>query len=336
MTDSEAPKYRWEDMGMILWLPDMMVQDRWEEAAHYIGDAGWWIAALAVVPTSPALVALIYTKSRLAIPEADRLDSTWLGPALFERDMSIATVVVRKEAVGSLTEALERTKGTSAYPRRTSAAMRSVSPISNRCMSLLHTPEDHSDLVRTAGLIFCGDLLERIRRGEDERSLDLADVARIRGYRGMAQERDPYEILSRTAQRILTLLYADRHLVVRQEFHVLATTIAAEQRDLGDSTGRARRDQAHANMDGWRSAVKALPPVEPAALVPAGPADDHAHKRLVGRRRELFRCLEILLNPPSYDARTAEMVLADLRDNGLYVGEWEAHRLMAAMVFFHT
>jgi nucleoside diphosphate kinase len=320
-------------VALVLLLPDFMRQAVWQDFWRRLAPLSLEIVAATAVRPRPEDVARLYQSNRDRRP-AGRVDSLWLGQDMFGVDMSIAVVLRTSLAGEDLTRTLQRWKGPSRYGSRHPGDLREVSPLTNSCASLLHSPEDVRQLERDLRLLFLGGAATRALRYPASRTTTIDDIADFRAYMPPHEEPHPYDIVLRALLRALALLAHDCHLKPSREIRAGQQAARNARSTLAGERGRYVRSKL---VDVVREVAAIVADSRPPELVPVeGDELEMAlAERLVHDRIALSRMAALLARPDLYGARLARFTVETLERNGLDLDDWERHRLLTAIALFH-
>jgi hypothetical protein len=329
----------YDHLGAILCLPDLLRQrTAFDRIGSAIRDLGVVVVGVLPVVCTPRIVSRLYAKHRLAARNESRLDSSWLSPQMFGLGVSVLVVVRGRTTTRSVSALLDSAKGPSAYLSRSADALRSASPIADRCTSLIHTPDDSYDFERTLRLMAPGDALERIDQFGAARGVDWCDVWHMRDFRSPGEERYPWEIVLRVACRAMAILRTDPHLAPLDGL----ATAENELRRSGDALATdVPPAQLRAKFCALLNAVRPLvaglrqPRLETTA-VSSGSGEALALLSHGNARVELWHSLACLLEPCTFDSHTFDVVSPVLARNHIVLDAWEEHRFASALTFFHA
>lgn len=323
---------RWRRTGLLLLLPDLMVSGAWPALWQRLTALDVHAVAVTATKLSPATMARLYAGSTVK-PQNGRRPATSLGWRIGTLDMSIP-VVLRTPYEVDLNRVLDRWKGASAYGRRGPGDLREVWPAANRCMSLVHSPDDTDQLWRDLRMLFGDRTAERLRTGPDTPPLPPDCVAWLRMYRPLADERHPYDIVLRTMIRGLTLLAYDARGagLLRDDLDGLIRTLLALRSTLDRTAADPERrgDLLPLLSEGLAGAHGPLA----AAALRLGAGDTGGHERVwLARRVALAGALDLLADPDGWCEQLAVEVTEVLDVNALVTDRWEQHLLGCALAF---
>jgi hypothetical protein len=305
-------------LGTAVLTPDLFITGAWPALAGRLADRGLHLAAFTVVNATNATMAALYDGNVLKAGRA-RIPST-LGRSLPLLDMNVAVVLAGPPG-HDVPSILDEAKGPSPHGTRNPDALREASPISHRCMSLLHTP-DAPLAARDAELLFGPDVMARL---DPDARVDPHVIGDLRGMRCPADEPHPYDIVCRTIVRITTVLSLDALLALPGSGELMATVrrrtkaLAAQLRDVkaADLPGEVR-----SGLRPLADLLRSAPPTISSPFTEAG---------VVGA--ELVRALRVLLDTTSWSERSGELVVAALARAGLSASAWEQHMISVALTF---
>ncbi|MEU4776024.1 hypothetical protein [Micromonospora sp. NPDC023644] len=314
--------------AMLLLLPDLMVTEAWPALWRRLAALQVDIVALTSAQLAPAQLATLYSGSAVK-PHNRGRPVTSLGWRIGGLDMSVP-LVVRSRLPVDLVGLLDQWKGPSGYGLRADGDLREVWPAANRCMSLLHSPDNRELMWRDVRLLFGTGTAERIRTGPAGAPVPAEAVSHLRMYLPMSQERHPYDIVVRTLIRGATLLAYDGRLDTaadRDAYAAIVDRLAA----LRGALNETRPDEVFAVATAGLAEVgRMLPSRAPAPLVDDA---DFATEVLRSSRAALLAALRALTDPSTWSEAVAVQVIEVADRCGLHLDPWERHRLSVALAF---
>ncbi|MGC5330422.1 hypothetical protein [Micromonospora sp. DT62] len=236
---------------------------------------------------------------------------------LFELDSSLV-VLLRGEGHGSLTRRLHDVKGPSAYLQQRPGSLRAASRFADRCLSLVHTPDDAEDAAMTADRFFADPpataTADNLRRYAPDEAWEIVQQCRTVPPLTLATSR--YAVVPQALLRCVALTLADGVPRQPERLELLADVrqrltgwLAA---DVCDCPGDERKRFGDL-IDQLSSADD--------------PLGELVNPTYAG-------AVSALLSLPDYDLEWADHIVADLARHGLYLNNTEIHLLSTLMAFF--
>jgi hypothetical protein len=317
--------------ALVAVLPDMVQHGVWEALGTRLAAGAVEIVAATVTRVRPDDVIRLYAGNHHDRVASRRPESTNLSIELFSLDATVP-VLLRTGLPGvDLVDLITKWKGDSAHGRRRLGDLRSVAPAADRCLSLLHAPDDRSAL-RHDGRVLFGPIFDRLIEERPDRPIDVAAIARVRHYCPPAQEVHPWDIVFRSIVRGLTLLGVDARVEPSAETAAAAVELESTRRAVASERPEKTRSTVIAALRDANAVVSGLDP--PVIRRVAGDALIEAQgETLDHRRRELRRAIELLTRPDLFCGPLADHVEETLLSNHLVLDAWEQHRLKSAIVF---
>lgn len=317
--------------ALVAVLPDMVQHGVWDALGRRLATAAVEIVATTVTRVSPDDVIRLYAGNRKDSSSLRRPESTNLSIELFSLDATVPVVLRTRLPGVDLVDIIARWKGQSAYGRRRPGDLRSVAPSADRCLSLLHAPDDRMGL-RHDGRVLFGPVFDQLVERGPDRSIDMAAVSRLRHHCPPGQAPHPWDILLRSIVRSLTLLAVDAHLAPSEEAAAVAAELESLRLTVASTRPRQTRTEVVAALRTAQVLVGRVPP--PAVRCFDGdPLIQARYEALGHRRRELHRAVDLVTRPDLFAGSLADHLEATLLANHLVLDPWERHRLKAAVVF---
>ena len=317
--------------ALVAVLPDMVQHGVWDALGRRLAAAAVEIVATTVIRVSPDDVIRLYARNHRDGATRRPPESTHLSMELFSLDATVPVLLRTRLPGVDLVDVIARWKGESAHGRRRPGDLRSVAPSADRCLSLLHAPDDRPGLHHDGRVLF-GPMFDRLLERGPDRSIDAAAVARLRHHCPPAQEPHPWDILLRSIVRGLTLLALDAHLEPSGEAAAVAAELEALRLTVASTGPQRTRSEVMAALGTAHALVSRVPP--PAVW---GVNDDpltRAKTEALGHRRlELHQAVQLMTQLDLFSGSLADHVEEALLSNDLVLDPWERHRLKAAVVF---
>lgn len=327
--------YDLSQVGLLILLPDLMRQDVWVPLWDRLNLIPLEVVATTVVCLDPEDVVRLYSSNRRRDPANSRVDGLWLAPQMFAVDMSIG-IVFRTSLDGTnLTALLEHWKGSSRHAARRKGDLRSVSPIADACSSLIHSPETAEELGKDLSLLFAGGAAWHwLGEAPAKRATSIQDISDLRAYVVPGEEGHPYDIVLRTILRSAALLAQDGHLRASPSAEAAHAAVRAKRGELAFLAPRSIRS---AFVDALSELAPILNSIAPPLPVPSsdGPLGRAQLERLVQNRLALQRMASLLTDSAAFGAPLARLTVNTMASNGLWLDDWERHRLLATISLFN-
>lgn len=311
-----------DDLAVVVLLPDTLLSmgvQRLGEGLDALGARP--VRARSVRLDAGHAAAFYRGRQRSKSSEKGRRYGTVLTRRLFALDSSLVVLLKQHTDPGDgtgLSRRLHDLKGPSAYLQLRPGSLRALSRSSDRCLSLVHTPDDAEDAAATAALFF-----------DAPRAPDTADNLAACG------ENEAWSVLQDCRSPLPLTFDVSRYAIVA------CSLLRCVALSLADGTGRPP-----AALDRLVRTRRAL--VEWLAQKPAeAPAEERARfGRLIDRLTgdgepltslvvpELAASVAALLSLADYDLEWADFVAAEFTRHGLHLSDAEIHALSTLMTFF--
>ncbi|WP_285659561.1 hypothetical protein [Actinomycetospora sp. NBRC 106375] len=309
------------DHGFILLLPDGIMQGLVTAIGAHLGRYGVHpVAATARTLTERDRTALYEHGNRSKTSARGRAHGPTMTRRLLELDDSIAVVVRSDQAGRDVSRLLHNIKGPSSFLLRDPCGLRSISNSADRCMSLVHTPDDSAEAARDAARFFRATVLAPDWKG---RRLTWEFVAGCRAYEVPNGSASRYAIAIRTVMRCACLLLGGRHPLSSVPESALWTVYEACTLWLAELPNPASAEEHDrfvatcdhlARLDDWMPGAGWECRDEFVSTVSA--------------------VLASLLDPRSYNHKMGLGLLAQLDRLRLSLTPYEAHHLLTLTTFF--
>lgn len=313
---------RLASFGALLLGPDFLPQGL--EAALLAQLERLELAVVAAIPRILTLhdTSTIYSPS-LASRARDRRPSSWLSLSLFELGGSVLLVVHGPAAGSSVQARINAHKGPSSYVERVPESIRGMSPIAERYFSLVHSPDEPTELVALCEQVMGGAGLELLLASEPEPVPEDALVLLL-GSTPLRQESHPFDVLFRCMAVALAGMVADPRVPRPARPHEALTAVATVRRSLrhvarGEPLVRAAMD-----------ALVGLTPVMRQArdrLRDLPSPEGWRELGVANARRELGEVLAAACEPGALGLPLVEALLELLGRNHHAIDDFTRHRL---------
>ncbi|MEV8537104.1 hypothetical protein [Streptomyces sp. NPDC051211] len=310
-----------DDLAVVVLLPDTLLAGGIPALGESLAALGARPARVRSVRLDPGHAAAFYRgRPRSKSSEKGRRFGSILTRNLFALDSSLV-VLLRQHTdpaeEGSLSRRLHDLKGPSAYLQLRPDSLRALSRTSDRCLSLVHTPDDAEDAAATAALFFdtppATAGADPLAACADEAWSVVEDC---RSLLPVSFDTSRYAIVACSLLRCVALSLADG--------------------TPRPPAGLDRLLQARRTLAGWLGEKPATAPAEERARFDRL-ADD------LGRpgpalattvAPEYAAAVHALLALPEYDLEWADFVVAEFTRHGLHLNDFEIHALSTLMTFF--
>jgi len=311
-----------EHLGYFLILPDALFQGLTHDIGRYLAVRGLHpVAATAEVVSEDHRAALYDRGARSKYSASGRVYGRVMTRSLLALDNCLAVLVAGDTATGDVSRLLHDLKGQSSFLRRRPGSLRELSCSADRCMSLIHTPDDAAEAARDAAIFFPTVDVDATRGSRD---LDWELVSACRAWDAPSPRQSRYSIAVRTVMRCAALLLAG----------VERTYSATEYAQLWDIYDVCRN---------WLAApVNSSAPGEHQRFLGQCADLEPSAARLVraaaarNPRDELFAQIILTLVRPSSFSHAEGLQLLEVLDKArLMLSPYEAHHLLTLMTFLN-
>lgn len=297
-------------IGLVVILPDAV-------RLRLVPAIGDYLGSRRLVPVGVRSVALSARDTeamyggqlRSKTSGSGRRHGPVLTSRLFSLDNSLV-VLLRGEAGTDVPRVVHDLKGPSSYLQRRPGSLRMLSSVEDRCMSLVHTPDDARQTAEHARHFFPGQALP----GDDVIDWDLVADCRSLSTPDPAASR--YAVLAALLLRVVSVCTAHGLVAEQAEPLGYARKLLREWLATPPMAGRAEHERF---TDAMREvAVLGI----------------HASS-CRGAAETARRLVEVLAHPDGYGFELADEVLAHLAELSLLVTDFEEHWLRVLLTFFH-
>ncbi|MEH0973140.1 hypothetical protein V6U77_18640 [Micromonospora sp. CPCC 205546] len=310
------------DLAVVVVLPDALLSGGVPRIGRILTELGARPVRVRSVRLDAAdAVAFYRGRPRSKTSVKGRQFGGLLTRRLFELDSSLV-VLLRADGAGeghgSLTRRLHDAKGPSAYLQQRPGSLRAASRFADRCLSLVHTPDDAEDAALTADRFFADPpataSTDNLRRYAPEEAWEIVQQCRTVPPLTLATSR--YAVVPQALLRCVALTLADGVPRRPERLELLAD---ARQR----LTGWLAADVCESPGDERKRFGDLIDQLS-GADDPLGEAVSPTYAGVVSA----------LLSLPDYDLEWADHIVADLAHHGLHLNDTEIHLLSTLMAFF--
>ena len=310
------------DLAVVVLLPDVLISGGVSKIGKALTGHGIRpVRARSVYLDATDAVAFYRGRSRSKSSAKGQRFGGLLTRRLFELDNSLVVLLrgtAPGDGPGSLARYLHDLKGPSAYLQQRPGSLRATSRFADRCLSLMHTPDDDEEAGQTADRFFA----------------DPPAVATVDNL-GRYPADEAWKIVQECRSLTPLTMTTSRYAAVPE---ALSRCVALSLTDGTDRSAPAtdRLDQARALLNDWLAGEASVSPGDErkrfGALIDrlSGPRitlSDVVRPRLAG-------AVTALLALPDYDLEWADHIVAELARCGLFLTSTEIHLLSTLMAFF--
>ncbi|WP_030816785.1 hypothetical protein [Streptomyces sp. NRRL F-2799] len=316
------PQPEWpDDLAIVVLLPDALLSGGVRRLGAHLDTLDAHPVRVRSVRLDASHAASFYRgRPRSKSSEKGRIFGGVLTRRLFALDSSLVVLLRRHKDAGdrsSLSQRLHDLKGPSAYLQQQPGSLRALSRSSDRCLSLVHTPDDAEDAASTAALFFNAPPATETAEGLAACTDDAWSVIQdCRSLLPMSFDTSRYAIVACSLLRCTALSLADG---TPRPPDGLAQLVRARRTLVEWLADRAGQDP-----DGERKRFGSL--IEQVAW-DGGPLETVVTP-------ELAAPVAALLSLPDYDLEWADFIVAEFTRHGLHLNEAEIHTLSTLMTFF--
>ena len=261
-----------------------------------------------------------------------RANSFWLSPRLYSMAPVLFVVLrSRNPDEQDLQSKVRDAKGKSGYSEHPAGSFRSISPVSDRCLSLMHSADDYEGFLHEGELLVSREGIIR-SMDPDRVPLQAVEVTALTGYPPFPIDPHPFQLLYRLVERGLAQLIGDPLSPLPQPS---VREIARDVRTLrGAVEGLATRPVTA--EEAWEPLRERAPRLEAMA-----DGFDRLQRRDGGlswtghrnARMELCLAMAALCDATTLTARSIFSIVDVFRRNGIPLNDWEEQRLFVLGVF---
>jgi hypothetical protein len=300
----------------------------------------WGCLPVAAVPHcfNPAEITLLYAGRVTHRSRKGRMHSSWLSPRLYGLGASVLLILRGTDGAEPLQERIRRDKGISRYGEHTSEHLRGISRIADRCISLVHSPDDYEGFLHLTELVIGMEAAAAALRPGRE-TISEEHLSALAPKVDLAAEPHPFDLLLRLMQQGVALVIADpmAHgptLLPRELFRA----VGEERGRLNDlaSDRRLDADPWRLETQTWRS-LSRLAPQLAALTAQQSDARDASGSwdglKVAHARLELCRVMQEMCARESFDPRLSHDIVEIFRRNHLALDAWDEQRLHVLAAF---
>jgi hypothetical protein len=318
-------------IGILTATPDLVAQQLALPLIARLRAAGLTVAAvLPHVFTTAESFMLYRGQSTHPRSDASRLYSQWLSPRMFTGGGSLVLLLGWNADDRPVQQVIRELKGKSDWKHARPEQLRSISPLCDRSMSLIHSPDDEEGMHHELALLF-GPSLVAALTDLAAASPEAPDAVLEAAFAPLAAGDGPLAILPRLVQRIGGLLAVDPQSGVGAA-DVGALLSAAE--GLRAGLGGSPPDVARALLwDGMSAMADAAAAMSARVHASPMPDDDVRGYRRACIRRLLARVAEQCCRNPLADPLLGELLARTLEDLGVPMAYWEQQQLYVTLAY---
>jgi hypothetical protein len=314
-------------LGLLVLLPDFMVQDHWAAADAILARNGIDVVACRSKILSKGESSYLYYRNARKLRAEEYASREWLARHVCTLDATVA-VVVSMDTSRSIHDVLTELKGPSSSLNRPTNCLRAVSRAAEPGIALIHTPDDESDFREGVQLFFPG-VSNATLASHPAGTLALTDIKRLRAHVPVRDISHRNQIMLGVMARIVFLLRTDIYLCALIGAADTATALseayeafaAKEAPTPGQDAVRTTMDRAKTLSahitDRLRNDGDLSPSVQAIAIA----------------RLNLTLLLTMLLEAQRPSDMTGDRTKHILSENGLYLDPWEEHLLHVSIEF---
>ncbi|WP_217548944.1 hypothetical protein [Streptomyces sp. GbtcB6] len=310
-----------DDLAVVVLLPDALLGTGVERLGEGLLSLGARPVRVRSVLLDASHAAAFYRgRPRSKTSEKGRQFGGILTRRLFALDSSLVVLLQQQTDPGdgtSLSRRLHDIKGPSAYLQLRPGSLRALSRTSDRCLSLVHTPDDAEDAAATAALFFDAPTATATTDGlagyADEAWTVVQDC---RSLLPMSFDVSRYAIVVCSLLRCVALSLADgtpRSQAALARLMRVRRTLVEWLAEKAIEAPDDERERFGRLIEGLARDGRALE----AAVAP-----------------ELVASVAALLALADYDLERADFVVAEFTRHGLHLNDAEIHALSTLMTFF--
>lgn len=301
--------------GLLVILPDALRQGLVPATGQRLARLGLYpTAARSVVMGQHDYDVLYADLARSKGSASGRRYGPPLTCALFELDNSLA--VLLRGAVGTdVPQMLHDVKGPSSYLLRRPDGLRMISPLEDRCMSLIHTPDDWRQTVQHAEHFFPAAALKAAEFATSDLGWSLLD--HCRNYLGPQDARSRYEVAVRLLARVIAV--ARVHTEFGDDVQDATSALARIEAWLAEPPAEGQEE--HERFLSLMASLAAL-----RLHTGLGVTVDSEHLGLL---------IRALSGTDDYAYPALDGVFGALNALSLRLTDWESHWLRVLMAFLH-
>jgi hypothetical protein len=317
--------------GLLLLTPDFAPQD-------LVGPLFEWfrrwdsepVAAVAhcfnVAEITSLYAGRVTHKSRKG-----RMHSGWLSPRLYEMGTSILLVLRSRAETPPLQDRIRHDKGISRYGEHTEEHVRGLSRISDRCLSLIHTPDNYEGFFHLAHLVI-GSEGTAASLQPDREAITEDQLATLISKPDLKDESHPFDLLFRLIQQGVVLLTADPRVKIPLQFlkTLLREIVAERNRVAKIASSQELEDETWISLSKLQPALASLTAQQFATNVDIA---SWPELKFHNATLELCRVMQEMCERESFNTMLSHDVIEVFRRSQLPLDRWDEHRLHILAAF---
>lgn len=316
-------------LALLVCAPDLAAQELWGAVLQRLQqEACTPVYAIAHAFTAADTICM-YSGFTSYAPEEGRTHAAWLTPALFSMGASVFLFVRVERESDAPQQAIAAIKGRSTRAlHNSSQTLRSLSTLTDRCLGLLHAPDDLRECLSNLAILMRSDeALTILRSGGEAPALSTHVLQALAPPISPQSGQSNVEITANLLLQGLAALLADPRIAGPR---LPASTLFDSVRSLRHALRSGLTEPRFwLQLQQHEQPLRQLDSEIGDALVTEESPD--AVLRL--SRRLLLQILVQLVRVQEYSPQVAKRVLDVFRLNGLYVCPWDRHRLNVIMSF---
>src|SRR5262249_26497149 len=226
------------DFSVLPATPDLLAQGLIPAMITKLTQSGVRVVGAMPYAFSAAAVAELYAGRITHNRSESRLHAGWLNPQMFTAGPSLILFLASSGERGPLVDFIRDVKGGSRLGERGAEHWRSLSPLTDRAFSLLHSPDDFGGVMHELRLML-GERAIAHLLAPGRPTLRDEDVVSVLPFVPLTAEPNPFDILPRVVGQVAAMCACA----------AMNDGIAAPAALLLDETRACRRDLAARKID---------------------------------------------------------------------------------------
>ncbi len=316
--------------GALLLTPDFAPQNLTKDLFRWFDRWHSFPCAVVCHRFTPAETTLLYAGRITHRSRKGRMHSGWLSPRLYAMGTSILIVLKTTDRTQPLQPQIKNAKGISRYGEHTAGDLRGMSKIADRCLSLVHTPDNYDGFFHSLDLVMGNEGTKTILE-DDLEAVTEEQFAAIVPKAGLVDEPHPFELLFRLILQGVAVLIGDpRVKISRTLLTDVFERVGKERTRLATLSGQPLEGEA------WKSLCGIGPELGTLAAHQFKLNDQFASwtkLKIDQSRLELCRVLQEMCNREAFDTRLSFDIVETFRRNQIELDPWDVQRLHVLAAF---
>jgi hypothetical protein len=278
-----------------------------------------------------AEITLLYAGRVTHRSRKGRMHSGWLSPRLYGLGTSLLLVLKSRVGAPPFQYRISKVKGISRYGEHTEAHVRGMSKISDRCLSLIHTPDNYEGFFHLAELVVGSEGTAAALHPERE-PIAEEQLATLINKPDLKDEIHPFDLIFRLIEQAAILLRVDPRVKIPPR---ILNTVFREVAAARDRLARLSESQ-QLEDETWNALSKlqpALADLTSRQLQPVAEIESWPKLKFSNAMLELCRVLQEMCERKTFNTLLSHDLVEIFRRVQLPLDAWEEQRLHVLAAF---